>query len=60
MTLPMCMMPDGAEPCESYTKLRETIERIGKLSSPGSRTLDDFIRDMSWINDETRRVLQKY
>lgn len=57
---PACMAPDGAEPCESYAKLREAVERIRQLSSSGTRTLDDFIRDMGWINDEARRVLQKY
>ncbi len=56
------MMPDGAEPCESYSKLREGIERIGRLScaGTGTRTLDNLIRDMDWVNDETRRLLQKY
>ncbi len=59
---PACMMPDGAEPCESYTKLREGVERIGRLShsGTGTRTFDDLIRDVAWINDETRRLLQKY
>lgn len=37
-------------------RLRAALAHIGKMSAPGTRTLDDFIRDMTWINDETRRV----
>ena len=28
-SLPGCMMPDGAEPCESYTSLRTALNGIG-------------------------------
>jgi hypothetical protein len=45
----------GAKDAE-IEQLRAALDRIGKMSAPGSRTLDDFIRDMTWINDETRRV----
>ncbi len=35
-------------------RLRASMARIGRMSAPGTRTLDDFIRDMTWINDECR------
>jgi hypothetical protein len=35
------------------------LRLINKITSPGTRTLDDFIRDMGWACDEARRVIAK-
>jgi hypothetical protein len=32
-TLPACMMPDGAEPCGSYTGLREALTYFADLDA---------------------------
>lgn len=48
---------DRADMALMIERLTAALTRIGRMSAPGARTLDDFIRDMGWINDETRRVL---
>lgn len=34
MTLPDCMMPDGAEPCRGYGELRDEVERLRERLGP--------------------------
>lgn len=38
--------------------LRNKLAAINRLSSPGSRTLDDFIRDMGMICDIARGEME--
>jgi hypothetical protein len=38
-------------------ELVDALRRINRITSPGSRTLDDFIRDMGWACDECRRAI---
>ena len=35
----------------------EALIGINRMSSPGGRTLDDFMRDMGFINDRARAAL---
>jgi hypothetical protein len=37
----------------------DALRLINKITSPGTRTLDDFIRDMGWACDEARRAIAK-
>jgi hypothetical protein len=41
-------------------ELRKALESIGRMSYPGNRTLDDFMRDMGYINDRTRALLAEH
>lgn len=36
MTLPDCMMPDGAEPCKGYGELRDEAERLVEMAAEQS------------------------
>ncbi len=36
MTLPGCMAPDGAEPCEAYTTMRKMVEQMVSAIAGGS------------------------
>jgi predicted nucleic acid-binding Zn-ribbon protein len=50
------MLEHAEEECE---RLRAALERINRTTSSGTRTLDDFIRDMGWANDTARAAIAK-
>lgn len=40
-------------------RLRELLKSIERTTAPGSRTLDDLIRDMGFANDLARTALKE-
>jgi hypothetical protein len=40
-------------------ELLTALERVNRTTSAGTRTLDDFIRDMRWANDTARAAIAK-
>lgn len=59
--LPKLRRGDTADTIERLTRERDEARRalktIQNVTYPGSRTLDEMIRDMRWANDEARRGL---
>ena len=52
MTLPDCMMPDGADPCRGYQELRERAERAeAELAA-----LRQDARRYRWLHQNARRI----
>jgi hypothetical protein len=47
----------GDEAADEIERLRSKLRSIAISSGSGSRTLDDFIRDIGWINDCARSAL---
>lgn len=45
--------------CKDWMRMKEALERIASIShtGDGSRTFDDQMRDLSWIDDWCRVVL---
>jgi hypothetical protein len=53
------VLPEFGRLIAAAPEMYEALRLINKITSPGTRTLDDFMRDMSWACDEARRVIAK-
>lgn len=51
VTLPDCMMPDGADPCVAYQRLRDQNESLRKESDRLLRIADSELADVERVRD---------
>jgi hypothetical protein len=56
MTLPDCMMPDGAEPCKGYQELQKQLDLSAKAWKVWEATLKERDAEIAQLKAELKKV----